>query len=61
VFDLENLVNEEALAHWGGLSCQKQTNKIYNFQGDGDGAVVKVLCYKYEGHWFDPSWNFLLT
>ena len=25
--DLENLVNEEAMAHWGGLSRQKQTNK----------------------------------
>jgi len=26
--------------------------------------VVKVLCYKSEGGWFDPSWyhwNFLLT
>jgi len=28
------------------------------------GTVVKVLCYKLEGRWFDPSWchlNFLLT
>jgi len=28
------------------------------------GTVVKVLCYKSEGHWFDPSWckwNFSLT
>ena len=28
------------------------------------GTVVKVLCYKSEGRWFDPSWchcNFLLT
>ena len=27
-------------------------------------TVVKVLCYKSEGHWFDPSWchwNFSLT
>ena len=27
-------------------------------------AVVKVLCYKSEGRWFDPSWchwNFSLT
>ena len=28
VCDLENLVNEEALAHWG-LSCQKQTNAVF--------------------------------
>ena len=24
--------------------------------GDRDGTVVKVLCYKSEGRWFDPSW-----
>ena len=32
--------------------------------GDRDSTVVKVLCYKSEGRWFDPSWchwNFLLT
>jgi len=23
--------------------------------GDRGGTVVKVLCYKSEGHWFDPS------
>jgi len=30
----------------------------------GDRTVVKVLCYKSEGRWFDPSWchwNFSLT
>ena len=26
--------------------------------GDRDGAVVKVLCYKSEGRWFDASWCF---
>jgi len=33
------------------------------FGGRGD-TVVKVLCYKSEGRWFDPSWchwNFSLT
>ena len=25
--------------------------------GDRGGTVVKVLCYKSEGRWFDPSWN----
>ena len=32
--------------------------------GDRGSAVVKVLCYKSEGRWFDPSWchwNFSLT
>ena len=24
--------------------------------GDRGSAVVKVLCYKSEGCWFDPSW-----
>ena len=31
---------------------------------DRGSTVVKVLCYKSEGHWFDPSWchwNFSLT
>jgi len=31
---------------------------------DRGGTVVKLLCYKSEGRWFDPSWchwNFLLT
>ena len=35
------------------------------FIGAGRGStVVKVLCYKSEGRWFDPSWchwNFSLT
>jgi len=24
--------------------------------GDRGSTVVKVLCYKSEGRWFDPSW-----
>jgi len=27
VCDLENLVNEEALAHWGAVAPKKQTHK----------------------------------
>jgi hypothetical protein len=37
---------------------------IYEAYGDRGGTVVKVLCYKSEGRWFDPiwcHWNFLLT
>ena len=26
------------------------------FKGDRGSTVVKVLSYKSEGHWFDPSW-----
>jgi len=25
-------------------------------KGDRGGTVVKVLCYKLEGRWFDPTW-----
>ena len=38
--------------------------KYSNTKGDRGGTVVKVLCYKSEGRWFDPSWfhwNFSLT
>ena len=24
--------------------------------GDCGSTVLKVLCYKSEGHWFDPNW-----
>jgi len=27
-----------------------------NIRGDRGSTVVKVLCYKSEGRWFDPSW-----
>jgi hypothetical protein len=36
----------------------------FNIQGDRGGAVVKVLCYKSEGRWFDSRWcywNFSFT
>ena len=31
-------------------------SKCYNLSGYLGGAVIKVLCYKSEGRWFDPSW-----
>ena len=37
---------------------------VFNVIGDHSGTVVKVLCYKLEGHWFNPGWchwNFSLT
>ena len=29
---------------------------IFVVLGDRGSTVVKVLCYKSEGRWFDPSW-----
>ena len=37
---------------------------LYKVDGDRGSTVVKVLCYKLEGRWFDSRWghwNFLLT
>ena len=37
---------------------------LSDYKRDRGGAVVKVLCYKSEGRWFDPiwcHWNFSLT
>jgi len=37
---------------------------IFLDSGDGGGTLVKVLCYKSEDRWFDPTWchwNFSLT
>ena len=38
--------------------------KLHQYSADRGSTVVKVLCYKSEGRWFDPSWrhwNFLFT
>ena len=38
--------------------------QYYQIIGDRGSTVVKVLCYKSEGRWFDPGWchlNFSLT
>ena len=38
--------------------------RVYFVHGDRGSTVVKVLCYKSEGHWFDSRWchwNFSLT
>ena len=36
----------------GSLTLMKVLHKL----GDLGSTVVKVLCYKSEGRWFDPSW-----
>ena len=45
------------------LALRKLNCTLWNV-GDRGGTVVKVLCYKSEGRWFDASWchwNFSLT
>jgi len=34
------------------------TNLHSTARADRGGTVVKVLCYKSEGRWFDPSWRY---
>ena len=46
--------------------CLPFTDTRYSACVADDGAdrsstVVKVLCYKLEGRWFDPSFHFSLT
>ena len=47
-----------SLVHGSRSECGVSLSSIkYNSnQGDRGSAVVKVLCYKSEGRWFDPSW-----
>jgi len=52
--------------HVSATGCHPQTRdmKAHSYYGDCSGTAVKVLCYKSEGRWFDPSWcdwNFSLT
>ena len=47
-----------------GLMISTLINKHTKRKGDRGGTVVKVLCYKSEGRWFDSRWchwNFSLT
>ena len=37
------------------LSALGKQMVVCIFEGDRDSTVVKVLCYKWEGRWFDPS------
>jgi len=59
-----NLKNEEAMAGVGPQGHREK--KIIGVVGGGDrgGTVVKMLCYKSEGRWYDSRWchwNFSLT
>ena len=50
---------------WGSKSIQTPVKTVFLVRnGDHSSTMVKVLCYKSEGRWFDPSWchwNFSLT
>jgi len=44
--------------------CGNKGSHVYGGGGDRGDTVVKVLCYKSQGRWFDSSWchwNLLLT
>jgi len=38
------------------LSSRELKFLLYTLCGDRGSTVVKVLCYKSEGRWFDHSW-----
>jgi len=45
----------------GRSATENKQNKLYynvliKGQGDRGSTVVRVLCYKSESRWFDPSW-----
>ena len=42
--------------HTGTQTTSEEINLVYSTTGDRGGRVVKVLCYKSKGRWFDPSW-----
>jgi len=37
-------------------TCTKEEQRSVIRILSSGGTVVKVLCYKSEGRWFDPSW-----
>jgi len=46
-------VNEVAQ---GYMQLQALLTVELALKGDRGGTVVKVLCYNFEGRWFDPNW-----
>jgi hypothetical protein len=47
-----------------GIDGRVILNWVVKMWGDRGGTVIKVLCYKSEGRWFDSRWchwNFSLT
>ena len=55
---------DEGAGEWRRLHNEDYMICTQQIFGDRVGTVVKVLCYKSEGHRFDPSWchwNFSVT
>jgi len=50
---MRNKLLESKLPEYICLEIKPRYILIY---GDRGSTVVKVLCYKSEGSWFDPSW-----
>ena len=40
-----------------GRKTTEELNSVHSANGDLVGTVVKVLCYKSQGRWFDSSWS----
>jgi len=56
--------HDSDLGHEAIRNGSQNSFMMYLLLGDRGGTVVKVLRYKSEGRWFDPSWcqwNFSLT
>jgi len=52
------------LYSYSKLIAKVEITNVLDISGDRGSTVVKVLCYKSEGPWLDPSWcqwNFSLT
>jgi len=49
-FTLSQILSKFLSSHYKNIK-----SGFYYFNGDRGSTVVKVLCYKSEGRWFDPS------
>jgi len=56
-----HVINDKNTVHndWA-IFNRLRTSHVFTIacysNGDRGGTVVKMLCYKSEGRWFDPSW-----
>jgi len=55
IVTLKNLLNIVKTDYWTFFKSI-EANPISTTIGDRSGTVVKVLCYKSEGRWFDTNW-----
>ena len=47
---------DEVTREWRKLHSEELCVLYFSSNEDRGRTVVKVLCYKTEGRWFDPSW-----